>query len=287
MQVRRVTERRSKVGVQFAVPSRDSPCRNTPSEDCRHLFYHPQRARPRSTSVSRHHQLDVGPESGVQDRRLYRARGYRARDLHHARDVGMATTWSYPNAVAGRQYCFAVSAYFAGPVEGPRSEVCGFSNAPPTLVNPGAQRSTIGQADSLQLAGSDPKGDPLTYSATGLPPGLKLMASTGYISGTPTTAGSYSLTARAFDGVLTASQTFTWTVGVADTTPPVVNITSPTSAATYATGAARLALGGTASDADGVTQVTWGEQSRRKRHCYWNGVLGPCPRLRCRPGATC
>ena len=172
-------------------------------------------------------------------------------------DVGMATTWSYTNAVAGRQYCFAVSAYFAGPVEGPRSEVCGFSNAPPTLVNPGAQRSTIGQADSLQLAGSDPKGDPLTYSATGLPPGLKLMASTGYISGTPTTAGSYSLTARASDGVLTASQTFTWTVGVADTTPPVVNITSPTSAATYTTSAATLALSGTASDADGVTQVTW------------------------------
>ena len=169
----------------------------------------------------------------------------------------MATTWSYTNAVAGRQYCFAVSAYFAGPVEGPRSsEVCGFSNAPPTLVNPGAQRSTIGQADSLQLAGSDPKGDPLTYSATGLPPGLKLMASTGYISGTPTTAGSYSLTARASDGVLTASQTFTWTVGVADTTPPVVNITGPTSAATYATSAATLALSGTASDADGVTQVS-------------------------------
>ena len=91
-------------------------------------------------------------------------------------DVGLTTTWSYSNAVAGQQYCFAVSAYFAGPVEGPRSsEVCGFSNAPPSLVNPGAQTSTVGQAHSLQLAGSDPKGDPLTYSATGLPPGLTVM----------------------------------------------------------------------------------------------------------------
>ena len=73
-------------------------------------------------------------------------------------DVGLTTTWSYASAVAGQQYCFTVSAYFAGPVEGPRSsEVCGFSNAPPALVNPGSQSSTVGQADSLQLAGSDPK----------------------------------------------------------------------------------------------------------------------------------
>ncbi len=173
-------------------------------------------------------------------------------------DVGLTTTWSYTKAVAGQQYCFAVSAYFAGPVEGPRSsEVCGFSNAPPSLVNPGPQSSAVRQADSLQLAGTDPMGDPVTYSATGLPPGLTVMASTGYISGTPTTTGSYSVTARASDGMLTASQTFTWTVSAPDATPPVVSITSPTSAATYATTATTLALSGTASDAVGVTQVTW------------------------------
>jgi Putative Ig domain/Bacterial Ig domain len=120
-----------------------------------------------------------------------------------------------------------------------------------------ARGSIVGQPASLQLAGSDPNGDPLTYSATGLPPGLSAMPSTGYISGTPTTAGTYSVTARASDGVLTASQTFTWTISAPDTTPPVVTITGPTSAATYATSTTTMSLSGTASDAGGVTQVSW------------------------------
>jgi len=173
-------------------------------------------------------------------------------------DVGPTTTWSYSSAVAGQQYCFTVTAYVVGPLEGGRSnEACGYSNAPPVLTNPGTQSSQVGQASSLQLVGSDPNGDPLTYSATGLPPGLTLMASTGYISGTPTTAGSHSVTARTSDGVLTASQTFTWSVTTVDTTPPVVTITGPASAATYSTTATRLGLMGTASDNVGVTQVTW------------------------------
>ena len=103
-------------------------------------------------------------------------------------DVGPTTTWSFTSPVAGQMYCFVVTAYIAGPLEGARStEACGWGNAPPTLANPGTQSAKIGQAASLQLVGSDPKGDVLTYSATGLPPGLTLMASTGYISGTPTT----------------------------------------------------------------------------------------------------
>ena len=33
-------------------------------------------------------------------------------------DVGLSTAYAFPSAVAGQQYCFAVSAYFAGPLEG-------------------------------------------------------------------------------------------------------------------------------------------------------------------------
>jgi hypothetical protein len=173
-------------------------------------------------------------------------------------DVGPATTWSLTSAVAGQQYCFAVTAYVSASLEGPRSnEICAYSNWPPSLTDPGAQSATVGQADSLQLVGSDPKGDVLTYSATGLPPGLTVMASTGYISGTPATTGNYSVTASASDGVLTASQTFTWTVSAADATAPVVTITGPTSAAAYATTAMTLTLSGAATDSTGVTQVTW------------------------------
>ena len=173
-------------------------------------------------------------------------------------DVGSMTAWSFTNAAAGQKYCFTVTAYVSRPLEGPPSnEACGWSNAPPALTNPGTQSSKVGQPASLQLVGSDPKGDVLTYSATGLPPGLKLMASTGYVSGTPTASGSYLVTARVSDGTLTASQTFTWTTGVADTAAPVVTISSPTSAATYSTAAATVSLSGTARDSAGVTQVMW------------------------------
>ena len=173
-------------------------------------------------------------------------------------DVGSMTAWSFTNAAAGQKYCFTVTAYVSRPLEGPPSnEACGWSNAPPALTNPGTQSSKVGQPASLQLIGSDPKGDVLTYSATGLPPGLKLMASTGYVSGTPTASGSYLVTARVSDGTLTASQTFTWTTGVVDTAAPVVTISSPTSAATYSTAAATVSLSGTASDSVGVTQVMW------------------------------
>ena len=111
-------------------------------------------------------------------------------------DVGSATLFNYTNATAGQRYCFTVSAYLlSSQLEGPvSSEVCGYSNAPPTLVNPGNRSSTTGQAVTLQLQGSDPDLQPLTYSATGLPPGLSVQASTGYISGSGTTAGTYSVT---------------------------------------------------------------------------------------------
>ena len=128
-------------------------------------------------------------------------------------DVGRTTSFVYQPVVAGQSYCFAVSSYYAGPVYSSNSaEVCDIQNLPPVLVAPGNQSSVVGQSAALQLQGSDPDGLPVTYSATSLPAGLSLQPSTGYISGTPTTAQTASVTARVSDGALTATSTFTWTV---------------------------------------------------------------------------
>ena len=202
--------------------------------------------------------LEWDPSSGVG----YRVHvGVQSGSYTQHIDVGSATLYTFATAVPGQRYCFAVSAYLLSSlVEGPNSaEICGYSNAPPTLVNPGNRTSTVGQSVTLQLVGSDPASEPLTYSATGLPPGLSLMASTGYISGTGTTAGSYSVTARASDSVLTASQTFNWTMSApaGDTTAPTATISSPTSGTTYSMTSSTMSLGGTASDNVGVTQVRW------------------------------
>jgi hypothetical protein len=68
----------------------------------------------------------------------------------------------------------------------------------------------------LQLAAADPDGQPLTYSATGLPSGLTLNPATGVISGEVPlhAAGTYAVTLTVSDGAASASVGLTWTVVV-------------------------------------------------------------------------
>ena len=83
-----------------------------------------------------------------------------------------------------------------------------------TVNNPGSQSGTVGTAKSLQMSGTDSGGLALTWSATGLPAGLSINASSGLISGTPTTAGSYSSTVTAKDSTnASGSATFSWSIG--------------------------------------------------------------------------
>jgi serine protease len=83
-----------------------------------------------------------------------------------------------------------------------------------SVTNPGSQTGTVGVAKSLQMTGSDSGGLALTWSATGLPAGLSINSTSGLISGTPTTAGSYTSTVTAKDSTgASGSATFGWTIG--------------------------------------------------------------------------
>ncbi len=93
----------------------------------------------------------------------------------------------------------------------------------PWLSYPGLQVNKVSTSASLQLQAEDPEGVPLTYSASGLPAGLSINGTTGLISGSPTTAGTYTVTASVSDGVLNSSQTFTWDVTTG--TSPVAILT--------------------------------------------------------------
>jgi hypothetical protein len=74
------------------------------------------------------------------------------------------------------------------------------------VTNPGNQTSTVGTAASVQIHAADSgSGQMLTYSATGLPAGLSVNASSGLISGTPTAQGTSSVTVTARDGTGSAA----------------------------------------------------------------------------------
>jgi subtilase family serine protease len=88
--------------------------------------------------------------------------------------------------------------------------------------NPGARTGTVGVPLSLQIAGSDSGGLPLSFSATGLPAGLS-MTPTGLISGTPTTAQATTVTVTAGDSKANAGSTaFPFTVAI-PIAPPTVS----------------------------------------------------------------
>ena len=86
------------------------------------------------------------------------------------------------------------------------------SNQAPVLSNPGNQSGLLNKAVSIRLTATDANGDKLTYSATGLPPGLSLNSTSGLISGAPTATGVYNVNLAVNDGMATVPATLTWSV---------------------------------------------------------------------------
>jgi hypothetical protein len=171
-----------------------------------------------------------------------------------AYDAGLTTSYSWTNAVAGQQYYFCVAAYYAGPVMGPCSaQIARYPNAAPTLQSPVSQSTTVGTPASVRLIGSDPEGATLTYGASNLPPGLQIAPTTGSISGTPTTLGSYAVTATVSDGSLADAKTFTWTI--------VSTSSSSSGGESGSTGSGSSSGSGETSSGSGETSSGSGETS--------------------------
>ena len=82
-----------------------------------------------------------------------------------------------------------------------------------TVTNPGEQAWFTGYAFyGVQIAASDSSNLPLTFTATGLPPGLTI-SSSGAVTGTPTVGGTFTVKVTATDsGGSTGSTSFTFVV---------------------------------------------------------------------------
>lgn len=97
-------------------------------------------------------------------------------------------------------------------------------NRLPSILPIANRDSASGQAAGLEVQAADPDRDALAYSATGLPSGLAINATSGLIIGTPSAPGAFTVTVKVDDGHGgTASASFQWIVsGAALAIEPVV-----------------------------------------------------------------
>ncbi|GAA3254296.1 ExeM/NucH family extracellular endonuclease [Dactylosporangium siamense] len=93
-----------------------------------------------------------------------------------------------------------------------------------TVTNPGPQNATTGTAIAPLALAASGGAAPYTWTAAGLPAGLSI-ATDGVVSGTPTAAGTSSVTVTATEsGGASGSATFTFTVTTTTTVVPVAEI---------------------------------------------------------------
>lgn len=100
-------------------------------------------------------------------------------------------------------------------------------NGAPTISNIDDQTNTVGDTVSLTAEATDPDGDDLIFSASGLPAGLEIDAGSGVISGDVSAAAVASVTVTVSDGNADDSTSFTWTVET-DDEPGDITVDLPT-----------------------------------------------------------
>src|SRR5205809_1026453 len=119
---------------------------------------------------------------------------------------------------------------------------------PPVIASATTASGTVGVAFSYQITATN---NPTSFNATGLPGGLTVNTSTGLISGTPTTAGAYTVAISASNAGGTGSATLTLTIN-----NPVPTTTSISPASTTA-GSAQFTLTVNGTNFVSTSTVDW------------------------------
>jgi N,N-dimethylformamidase beta subunit-like, C-terminal/Domain of unknown function (DUF4082)/Putative Ig domain/Bacterial Ig domain len=107
------------------------------------------------------------------------------------------------------------------------------AGTPPAITSPSTASGTVGVAFSYQITATN---NPTSFNATGLPAGLSVNTTNGLISGTPTAAGSFSVTISATNASGTGSATLALSIAAPGSTaslfspsdtPSIVTVSDP------------------------------------------------------------
>jgi len=131
--------------------------------------------------------------------------------------------------------------------------------SPISLEAVAGQTHLEGDTVSLQVTAAE-SGGTLTYSATGLPAGLSIDASSGLISGTIATGdaagGPYNVGVTVSDGTYNTATSFAWTIHLGSNTAPV--LTNPGTQVDVVGGNVDLILSATGAVGDTLTYAAVG-----------------------------
>jgi hypothetical protein len=99
------------------------------------------------------------------------------------------------------------------------------TNRAPLVNSPGSQSFAEGQSVAVQIVANDPDGSTLSYSASGLPPGLSIDPGSGLITGTLPfdAAGVYTSLISASDGTDTTNRNLAWAIANTNRGPVIAS----------------------------------------------------------------
>jgi len=170
-------------------------------------------------------------------------------------NAGTGVISGTPTTATGSPFNFTVQAADSGTPQQTSSKALSISiaTAPLSVATTGLPDGVVGQSYNnamLQSAGGNP---PVTWSvsAGALPAGLTLNASTGAITGSPTTAGTTTFTVMATDSTTPTAQTATKQLSIR------VNSVLTVTTTTLPGGTVNSSYSATLQSSGGATPITW------------------------------